>query len=66
MNTSRIEELLERLVEQNDEIIQKLNHILDETTQVNKELNWVGEHSFAKQIVNMLGAIDSSVSAIQS
>ena len=51
MDSSRVEELLQELVEQNATIISKLDDIVAGVTEVNNELNWVGDFTLAKMVV---------------
>jgi|GEM_PF-5040308 len=52
---SRIEELLERLVEQNDDIIQRLDAIVS-------EVNWTTDGASAKLILEALERIEANTS----
>lgn len=65
MNESRIEALLERIVDQNDEIINKLDDIVSEVRCTNEELNWVGETAFAKQVIDTLSSVETAIYSIQ-
>jgi hypothetical protein len=64
MADSRIEELLERIIEQNDDLIQKFGELLDEVRDINRELNWVGDNSFAKMVIDGLDSIERAVISI--
>jgi hypothetical protein len=66
MDSSRKEELLQELVEQNATIISKLDDIVAGVTEINNELNWVGDLSLAKMVVEKLDAIESAISALGS
>lgn len=77
MNTSRLEELLEQLIEKQDELInrienlentigQQLERANNGISQLHEELNWWdGGPSFAKQILSGLSAIELGLSAIE-
>lgn len=62
---SRLEDLLERIVEQNEEIIEKLERIASAGEETKEELNWIGQHSTAKQIIEALESITSHLHAIE-
>jgi hypothetical protein len=66
IDSSRKEELLQELVEQNATIISKLDDIVAGVTEINNELNWVGDLSLAKMVVEKLDAIESAISALGS
>jgi hypothetical protein len=51
VDTSRIEKLLEEISSKLDDLIQKIR-------DTNGELNWIKEHSFAKQVVDKLFNIE--------
>jgi hypothetical protein len=61
MGSSRLEELLQELVDQNTTIINKLDDIVAGITEIKDELNWIGEHSFAKRVVDNLDAIEVAI-----
>jgi hypothetical protein len=61
MESSRLEELLEELVSQNVAIIDKLDDLIGVVKEINGELNWIGEHSFAKMVVERLCEIESAI-----
>jgi uncharacterized protein Yka (UPF0111/DUF47 family) len=64
MPSTRIEELLEQLVDQNADVINKLDELLTEVREIKEELNWIGETSLAKRIVDGLDAIERSIDSI--
>lgn len=64
MNNSRIEDLLEQLVVQNEQILQSLTTIASEVSDLKEEFNWVGENSFAKEVVDDLSAIQSTLESL--
>ena len=66
MGTARLEELLQELVDQNAIIIDKLSDTLEALVQIKEELNWVGEHSLAKRIVDQLDEVESAIREIGS
>lgn len=66
MNVSKIEELLEMLVNQNSTVIEKLENIQSELRDINSELNWVGDTAFAKQVVDSLNYLGSSIDSVES
>ena len=53
MGSTPLEELLQELVTQNATIIDKLDDIVAVITEIKDELNWIGEHSFAKRVVDL-------------
>ena len=61
MTSTRIEELLEQLVDQNADVINKLDGLPTEVREIKAELNWIGETTFAKRIVDGLDAIERSI-----
>ncbi len=66
MDTSRLEELLQEAVNQNAAVIEKLDDIVSALADINKELNWVGQHTFAKRIVDQLDEVERAVRDIGS
>ena len=61
MESSRLEELLEELVSQNALIIEKLDELTGVGTDINRELDWIGEQSFAKTVLDRLDQIESAI-----
>ncbi len=61
MESSRLEEPLEQLVLQNATIIDKLDNLIEVVTEINGELNWIGDHAFAKIVVDRLDGIESAI-----
>lgn len=59
MNSERMEQLLETLVDQNAELLAKLSEIVSELESVNKELDWLEENSLGKCIVDRMDAMES-------
>lgn len=66
MATARLEQLLQELIDQNAIIIDKLSDALAELVEIKEELNWVGEHSLAKRIVDQLDEVESAIREIGS
>ncbi|WP_286914738.1 MULTISPECIES: hypothetical protein [unclassified Pseudomonas] len=66
MSTENIETLLERLVAINEEISQKLDDIKYDLSEITNELNWVGEHSYAKVVYDGLNNIEMRLIGIES
>lgn len=78
MNTERIENLLEILIDKQDDIIRRLDAVesvlenkLDDSnyklSNIEEELNWWGDkHSLAKQLLKALEKIDSSLQDIDT
>ena len=61
METRATEKLLETLVNQNQAIITKLDELVAvarEVQKVREELNWMNEFSFAKNVIDVLTAIE--------
>jgi hypothetical protein len=56
-----MEELLEQLVAQNESILEGLQDVVAELKEINGELNWVQEHSFAKVAVDGLEEIARAI-----
>ncbi len=44
----------------------ELSDTLATLTEIKEELNWVGEHSFAKRIVDQLDLVESAIREIGS
>ena len=66
MSTENIETLLERLVAINEEVSQKLDDIKYDLSEIKNELNWVGEHSYAKVVYDGLSNIEMRLIGIES
>jgi hypothetical protein len=66
MATARLEQLLQELIDQNAIIIDKLSDVLSELVEIKEELNWLGEHSLAKRIVDQLDEVESAIREIGS
>lgn len=64
MSTENLEYLLERLITVNEQILETVTDIKSEVQEINKELNWVEEHSYAKVIYDGLNAIESKLDTI--
>lgn len=64
MDSSRLEELLEEIVAQNSAIIDRLGDLVTVVTEINEELNWIGELSFAKRVVDKLDEVESAIRSI--
>ena len=64
MSTENLEYLLERLITVNEQILETVTDIKSEVQDINKELNWVEEHSYAKVIYDGLNAIESKLDTI--
>ena len=64
MQTSKLENLLERLITVNEEMLEKLNHINGNLIEVHTELNWVEKHSSARMIYDGLSEISSLLNNI--
>lgn len=60
MASGRIEELLEQLVAQNVEIINRLEDLIFEAKEIRSELNWSTDLSFAKSVYDSLSQIESA------
>lgn len=65
MNTSRIESLLEQLLDKQDELILRIESlettVEQQLTSVNNELNWLEPYSFAKRMLDKQDELLSSV-----
>lgn len=66
MESPTLENLLQELIAQNATIIEKLDDIVTVATEIKDELNWIGEHSFAKRVVDQLDGIESAISGLGS
>ena len=64
MNTENIENLLERLVAINEEISEKLDDVKYDLGAIKEELNWVGEHTYAKVVYQGLNEIAQKLDAV--
>ncbi len=64
MESTRLEELLGQLVDQNADLVDKLDELLREVRYIKEELNWVGETAFAKRSIDGLDAIERSIDSI--
>ena len=69
MTTSRMEELLERIVEQNDEAIalltaidEKVGASSDSVKEIAGELNWTNDLSLGKQLMDGISSLETTVS----
>ncbi|WP_095077036.1 hypothetical protein [Pseudomonas sp. Irchel s3h17] len=65
MNTENIEMLLERLVTINEEISGKLDDVKYDLGAIKEELNWVGEHTYAKVVYDGLNDITEKLHAVE-
>jgi|GEM_PF-2265590 len=70
MDTGRIEHLLELLIDKQDEILNRLDDIKSaiesnsgEVSHIGEELNWISDHSFAKQVIDSLASIERAIDA---
>ncbi|PLP85961.1 hypothetical protein CYD26_24255 [Pseudomonas sp. FFUP_PS_473] len=66
MSTENIEMFLERLVAISEEVSQKLDDIKYDLSEIKNELNWVGEHSYAKVVYDGLNSIEMRLIGIES
>lgn len=66
MSTENIEMFLERLVAIGEEVSQKLDDIKYDLSEIKNELNWVGEHSYAKVVYDGLNSIEMRLIGIES
>lgn len=64
MDTSRVEELLEQLISQNQEVAETLRNIHREIERTNNELDWVREHSFAKMVTDGIQSLETSIQSL--
>jgi Rad3-related DNA helicase len=58
--SARIEELLEQLVAQNLEIINRLDELIYEAKEIHGEVDWSADLSFAKAVCDSLSQIESA------
>ena len=65
MNTENIENLLERLVAINEEISEKLDDVKYDLGAIKEELNWVGEHTYAKVVYQGLNEIAQKLDTVE-
>lgn len=56
MSTDIIESLLEQLITTNENILSELVEVKQDISEIREELNWVGEHAFAKVIYERVDA----------
>lgn len=66
MSTENIELLLEKLVAINEEVSEKLDDIKYDLASIKDELNWVGEHTYAKVVYEGLNNIEMRLIGIES
>ncbi len=66
MGTENLETLLERLIEVNEAILSEISEIKTGIEEIKDELNWVGEHSYAKMVYDGLNEIESKLSEIET
>ena len=64
MNSERIEELLQQLVDQNSDIASKLDELVQEVREIKDELNWIVPTSFANQVVEGFGHVETAISSL--
>jgi len=65
MSTEVIEALLEQLVSTNERILNELVEVKQDISEIREELNWVGEHSFAKMIYERVDEASDKLGEIQ-
>jgi len=65
MSTEVIEALLEQLVSTNESILNELVEVKQDISDIKEELNWVGEHSFAKMIYERVDEASDKLGEIQ-
>lgn len=65
MSTEVIEALLEQLVSTNESILNELVEVKQDISEIREELNWVGEHSFAKMIYERVDEASDKLGEIQ-
>lgn len=66
MGTENLETLLERLIEVNESILNEMSEIKTGIEEIKDELNWVGDHSYAKMVYDGLNEIESKLSEIET
>jgi hypothetical protein len=66
METTRLEELLQELIEKNSTIIDELRDTRAALDEIKEELNWIREHSFAKRLLDQLDGVESAIRNIGS
>ncbi|MEH0666018.1 hypothetical protein H4F18_06895 [Vibrio scophthalmi] len=66
MKTENLEYLLEKLIAVNEQILETVLDIKTEVQDINKELNWVEEHSYAKVVYDSLNTIERKLDSIDS
>ena len=64
MNTENIEILLENLISVNEKILDELCEIKSGISEITNELNWVGEHTYAKVVHDELNNISTKLESI--
>lgn len=65
MNTDNIEFLLEKLIDVNSEISDKLSDIKNEISDIKEELNWTHESSIANKLCDLLEDISFNTSQFE-
>ncbi|WP_305811426.1 hypothetical protein [Photobacterium leiognathi] len=66
MSTENLEYLLEKLISVNEQILETVIDIKSEVQNINKELNWVEEYSYAKMVYGSLKEIELKLFSIDS
>lgn len=61
MNTDGLEALLIRLVEINENILDSIDELKGEITEIKNEMSWITEHSFAATLISR---IDSNAAEV--
>ncbi|MGA4532182.1 hypothetical protein ACPA1H_17740 [Ectopseudomonas chengduensis] len=65
MNTENIELLLEKLININEAILDKLDDVKYEVSTIKDELDWIKEHSYAKVVYDGIHEISSKLDTIE-
>ena len=65
MDITTLESLVAELISVNGRILDRLDDIHSELSEVGKEMNWIEELSAAKQVLDRLESIDSNTSSLE-
>jgi hypothetical protein len=66
LDISGMEALLERMVEQNDTTIEQNEQLIRIAEATNDELNWSGDLSLGKQLLDGLRSLERSVDGVEA
>jgi hypothetical protein len=65
VDSERVEELLERIADQGDAAVETLREISEALADMRSELDWAGELSFAKELLDRLDRIEAEIQTLR-